>query len=64
MAKEKKYKPRNENARRKNIIGYSFMSPWIIGAILLTFIPFLIAVVMAFMVIHSHGMESGTLLMH
>lgn len=48
MAKEKKYKPRNENARRKNIIGYSFMSPWIIGAILLTFIPFLIAVVMAF----------------
>lgn len=44
----KKYKFRNENARRKNILGYSFMSPWIIGAILLTFIPFLIAIYMSF----------------
>lgn len=44
----KKYKFRNENARRKNILGYSFMSPWIIGAVLLTFVPFLIAIYMSF----------------
>lgn len=47
MAK-KKYKFKNENARRKNILGYSFMSPWIIGSVLLTFIPFLIAIYMSF----------------
>ncbi len=46
--KTKKYKFKNENAKRKNILGYSFLSPWIIGAVFLTFIPFIIAVIMSF----------------
>lgn len=46
--KEVKFVSTISNQKRKNIIGYLFLLPWIIGAVLFALIPSIITIVMSF----------------
>ena len=57
MKKQKKYTASLTNAKHRNKIAYLFMSPWIVGAVLLSLVPAIMCLVFSFTTITDtiHG---------
>src|SRR6185369_8192001 len=47
-AEKRQPKPQVAAFRRNNLVGYLFVSPWLIGFFLFTFVPMVISLVLAF----------------